>query len=333
MFGRLCAVAGAENVLKDAEMERFTTFRVGGRADYVVNVYSPAVLAPLLRLCESENVRVALMGRGSNLVFDDDGFRGVIIRFCDASGGIRILSGDGLPAGGESLSGDGITTGDGDHVVIYSFAGVQLSRLASCALELGLSGLEFASGIPGSVGGGVVMNAGAYGGQLSDVVVRSDYVKLDRGPGTGLNAYETGSFEGGAQDFGYRHSVYLGGGYAVTGAYFRLLRTGDRDAIGAKMRELNARRREKQPLEYPSAGSAFKRPDGDFAGRLIEAAGLRGLSVGGAQVSEKHCGFIVNRGGATAEDIKTLVGIVRERVYADSGVMLEPEIRFVSAED
>ena len=200
MFGRLCAVAGAENVLKDAEMERFTTFRVGGRADYVVNVYSPAVLAPLLRLCESENVRVALMGRGSNLVFDDDGFRGVIIRFCDASGGIRILSGDGLPAGEESLSGDGITTGDGDHVVIYSFAGVQLSRLASCALELGLSGLEFASGIPGSVGGGVVMNAGAYGGQLSDVVVRSDYVKLDRGPGTGLNAYETGSFEGGAQD-------------------------------------------------------------------------------------------------------------------------------------
>ena len=244
------------------------------------------------------------MGRGSNLVFDDAGFRGVVLRLCDSDECLRIVE------------------EDNDSALVYAFAGAALTRLAIFAFEHGLSGLEFASGIPGSVGGGVVMDAGAYGGQLADCVVRSEYVRR-------VPDYEAGAFDGAAQQFGYRTSVYQSGEYIVTGAYFRLRKGREKADIGAEMRELNGRRREKQPLEYPSAGSAFKRPAGDYAGRLIEASGLRGYRIGGAQVSEKHCGFIVNRGGATAADVRALVDAVREKVYADSGVLLEPEIKFV----
>ena len=167
-----------------------------------------------------------------------------------------------------------------------------------------------------------MMNAGAYGGELSQCVIKSCYISA------GSGAPEEGVLEGEAQRFGYRDSAYQKNGAIVTGAYFRLLKGRTRDEIASKMRELTARRRDKQPLEFPSAGSAFKRPAGDFAGRLIEASGLKGFRIGGAQVSEKHCGFIINRGGATAADVRAVIDAVREKVFADSGVMLEPEIKF-----
>ena len=304
MYKRLCAVAGEGNVTRHAGLDRLTTFRIGGEADYLVNAGSAEVLGGVLRLCAAEQVPLYVMGRGSNLVFDDAGFRGVVLRLCDSDECFRIVE------------------EDAESALVYAFAGAALTRLAVFALEHGLTGLEFASGIPGSVGGGVVMNAGAYGGELVNCVVRSEYVRR-------VPEYEAGAFEGEAQRFGYRTSVYQSGEYIVTGAYFRLRKGRDRAEISAEMRELNGRRRDKQPLEYPSAGSAFKRPQGDYAGRLIEASGLRGFRIGGAQVSEKHCGFIVNRGGATAADVRALVKAVRERVYADSGVLLEPEIKFV----
>ena len=304
MYKRLCAVAGEDNVTRRAKLDRLTTFRIGGEADHLVNVSSAEALGGILRLCRDEQVPVYVMGRGSNLVFDDAGFRGVVLRLCDSDECLRIVE------------------EDNDSALVYAFAGAALTRLAIFAFEHGLSGLEFASGIPGSVGGGVVMDAGAYGGQLADCVVRSEYVRR-------VPDYEAGAFDGAAQQFGYRTSVYQSGEYIVTGAYFRLRKGREKADIGAEMRELNGRRRDKQPLEYPSAGSAFKRPLGDYAGRLIEASGLRGYRIGGAQVSEKHCGFIVNRGGATAADVRALVNAVREKVYADSGVLLEPEIKFV----
>ncbi|MBQ2306495.1 MAG: UDP-N-acetylmuramate dehydrogenase [Clostridia bacterium] len=304
MYKRLCAVAGEDNVTRRAKLDRLTTFRIGGEADHLVNVSSAEALGGILRLCRDEQVPVYVMGRGSNLVFDDAGFRGVVLRLCDSDECFRIVE------------------EDNDSALVYAFAGAALTRLAIFAFEHGLSGLEFASGIPGSVGGGVVMDAGAYGGQLADCVVRSEYVRR-------VPDYEAGAFDGAAQQFGYRTSVYQSGEYIVTGAYFRLRKGREKADIGAEMRELNGRRREKQPLEYPSAGSAFNRPAGDYAGRLIEASGLRGYRIGGAQVSEKQCGFIVNRGGATAADVRALVNAVREKVYADSGVLLEPEIKFV----
>ena len=304
MYKRLCAVAGEDNVTRRAKLDRLTTFRIGGEADHLVNVSSAEALGGILRLCRDEQVPVYVMGRGSNLVFDDAGFRGVVLRLCDSDECLRIVE------------------EDNDSALVYAFAGAALTRLAIFAFEHGLSGLEFASGIPCSVGGGVVMDAGAYGGQLADCVVRSEYVRR-------VPDYEAGAFDGAAQQFGYRTSVYQSGEYIVTGAYFRLRKGREKADIGAEMSELNGRRREKQPLEYPSAGSAFKRPAGDYAGRLIEASGLRGYRIGGAQGSEKHCGFIVNRGGATAADVRALVDAVREKVYADSGVLLEPEIKFV----
>ena len=200
-------------------------------------------------------------------------------------------------------------------------AGASLARVASMAQEAGLAGLEFAAGIPGTLGGGVAMNAGAYGGQLSDVLIDAS-VLLDG---------EEVTLSREAMEMGYRTTLPLRRGLPVLSARFRLTRD-DPAAILARMKELNARRRDKQPLSFPSAGSTFKRPEGHFAGALIEAAGLKGLTVGGAQVSEKHAGFIINRGGATAGDVLSLIAEVQERVYAHAGVRLETEVRVVGEE-
>ncbi|MBO4326968.1 MAG: UDP-N-acetylmuramate dehydrogenase [Clostridia bacterium] len=306
LYEDLCAAAGREKVKRDALLKRYTTFRIGGPADILVNVSDTASLVRVMTVLLEHDAPYFMIGRGSNLVFADGGFRGTVVRSCEGTGseGFRIVS------------------DNEEEAVVYGFAGSTLSSLSSYACDNELTGLEFASGIPGSIGGGVLMNAGAYGGELSQCVIKSTYLDL-----SGDRPLE-GQLEGEAQKFGYRDSAYQHNGFIVTGAFFRLGKGRAREEIASKMRELNARRRDKQPLEFPSAGSAFKRPPGDFAGRLIEASGLKGFRIGGAQVSEKHCGFIVNRGGATAEDVKAVINAVRERVFADSGVMLEPEIKF-----
>jgi len=299
---RLIAAAGREKVRENEPLSRYTTFHIGGPADYLVTVTDGTTLAKVLYICRGDGVCTYIIGRGSNVVFDDAGFRGVVIHLDNDTDSFRK------------------TAEDEETEVWYAPAGASLSALAKAAGAAGLSGLEFAAGIPGSIGGGVVMNAGAYGGELKNCVIASEYIGPD-----GMD----GTFTGEEQQFGYRHSVYSGGDYIVTGAYFRLQKGRTSEEIFADIRELNARRREKQPLEYPSAGSAFKRPEGDFAGRLIQASGLRGFSVGGVQVSEKHCGFIINTGGATFGDLLEAVKTIREKVLADSDRLLEPEIRFV----
>ncbi len=315
LYKKLAEACGASNVKKNAPLSRCTTFKVGGPADLLVNAGNAETLKAALETAAGAGAPFYVIGRGSNLVFDDAGFKGVVIRLCD---------GEKRGAAGPELIEE-----DEEGALVYAYGGTALSAVASFACDRGLTGLEFASGIPGTVGGGVLMNAGAYGGELCQCVVKSNYIEIVKDEVNGTGTVREGALEGEAQGFSYRHSAYQDNGFIVTGAYFRLKKGRSKMDITAEMRELNRRRREKQPLELPSAGSAFKRPPGDFAGRLIEASGLKGFAVGGAQVSEKHAGFIVNRGGATAADIRALVDAVRERVFADSGVMLEPEIRFV----
>ena len=250
-------------------------------------------LAECVRVLSEAGIRWFLLGNGSNTLFDDEGFEGVIVRV-----------GKGLDE--VSVSGR----------EIYAGAGALLSQVARAALRSSLTGLEFAAGIPGSVGGGVMMNAGAYGGELKDVL------KSVRLIGAGGSVSEV---PGSELELGYRTSRLKRTGEVVAGATFEL-EPGDAAQIEATMEDLASRRREKQPLEYPSAGSTFKRPEGYYAGKLIEDAGLRGRNVGGAQVSEKHCGFIVNKGGATAGDIKALIRLVQDEVRASSGVSLETEV-------
>ncbi len=355
IYKYLTEICGAVNVKRNAPLSRYTTFKVGGPADILVCAADARALRSVLEATADAGVPVYIMGRGSNLVFDDAGFRGIVVRLCEpgrrktsalaegsmtegsltpAEGSLKpahrsSTHGSPLQTGGESSTGPVITDENSENATVYAYAGVMLSSLSAFACEHGLTGLEFASGIPGTVGGGVLMNAGAYGGELSQCVIKSTYLEIVRdGSGNAAKVRE-GVLEGDRQQFSYRHSAYQDNGFTVTGAYFLLKKGRSREEIAADMQELNRRRREKQPLELPSAGSAFKRPQGDFAGRLIEASGLKGYTVGGAQVSEKHAGFVVNRGGATAKDIRDVIDGVRARVFADSGVMLEPEIRFV----
>lgn len=276
-------------------MRKHTTFRVGGTVSLFAEPKSLEAFVWAVRELRRRELPCLIVGNGSNLLFSD------------RPHALAVLSTARLDT--LRLSGDSLISG----------AGVLLSRLASAALEACLTGLEFAHGIPGSLGGGIYMNAGAYGGELRDVVETVTY--LDNGGS--LRTVPCAEC-----DFGYRHSRFENTGEAILSATLRL-RPGDPREIREKMDDLSRRRREKQPLNLPSAGSTFKRPQGDFAARLIEAAGLKGLCVGGAQVSEKHAGFIVNTGGATAGDILALMDKVREQVYLTSGVTLEPEVRII----
>jgi len=291
----LSAIAGSHQILENEPMSRHTTFRVGGPADVLFLPESEEQLLWALSIAREAGVPCVVIGNGSNLVVKDGGIRGLVIAL-----------GEGMAAiarAGKTLT---------------AWAGASLARVSAYAQASGLSGLEFASGIPGTLGGGCAMNAGAYGGQLSDVLVDAR-VLLD-GEVRLLTVNE--------MQMGYRTSLPLRRGGIVISARFALT-PDDPEAIAARMRELNARRRDKQPLNYPSAGSTFKRPEGYFAGVLIEQAGLKGRRVGGAQVSEKHAGFIVNTGGATAADILTLIGIVQDEVAARFGVRLETEVRIL----
>ncbi|MBQ6265676.1 MAG: UDP-N-acetylmuramate dehydrogenase [Clostridia bacterium] len=280
----------------DAPMSELTTFRTGGPASFLTVPDSVEKLQKLIKFCNENATEYFIVGKGSNILVSDSGINGVVI-LTTALEGI-------------SYEGDGRIT---------CLAGTPLIRLCSFALENSLSGLEFAYGIPGSAGGAVFMNAGAYGGEMQDVVLSASHIDKNG---------NAGSFNKDQLDLGYRHSVYSGGDYVITGVTIHLTYA-EKNDIKAKMDDLLSRRKAKQPLEYPSAGSTFKRPEGYFAGALIEQCGLKGFAIGGAQVSEKHAGFVINRGGATAKDILSLVEYIRETVYQNTGVTLEPEIKFI----
>ena len=294
LINELLAVMGEEKVKLDEPMSAHTTFRIGGPADVFVEPDSEERLCQVVALCREAGVPFVCVGNGSNLLVSDDGFRGVVV---STRHGMEQLE----------INGDLVKAG----------AGVLLSRLASECCRSGLGGLEFAGGIPGTVGGAVVMNAGAYGGEVKQVLTRV-HVLMPDGDLVWIPVEDMG--------LGYRTSCIPSCGGIVTAAEFRLYPR-DSALIKAEMDELGRRRREKQPIELPSAGSTFKRPVGYFAGKLIQDAGLAGFSVGGAQVSTKHCGFVVNRGGATAVDVLSLCRQVKDEVYHQFGVSLEMEVK------
>ena len=286
------AAAGAQ-VRSQVPLKTMTTFKIGGAARAVLAPRNEDQLKDILRACARADIHPLVLGNGSNVLFSDAGYDGVILH---------------LEEGFSDIVLEGCTVRCG--------AGVSLSRLCRFALDHALAGLEFAYGIPGSVGGAAFMNAGAYGGEMKDVVVRCHHVSPDGTPGT---------LSGEGLGFGYRDSAYKHNGCVITAVEFAL-RPGDPAQIRAKMEELIGRRRSKQPIEYPSAGSVFKRPPGHFAGTLIEQCGLKGTRIGGAQVSEKHAGFIINAGGATCADVRALIRLVQDTVREKTGVLLEPEV-------
>ena len=284
-----------ERIRRMAPLREYTTMRVGGPADYMVFPASEQEIADVLIRARETGLPVFVMGNGSNLLFSDDGFRGVILRI------------------GKEFS---AVSCEGQY--IEAQAGALLTGVSRVAAEHDLTGIEFASGIPGSVGGTVCMNAGAYGGEISQVI-ESARIYAD-------GRIETWPKE--ALHLSYRHSAMMERDCVVLSARFQL-NSGNQAEILTLMNDLNGRRRAKQPLQYPSCGSFFKRPEGHFAGALIEQAGLKGFSVGDAQVSELHAGFIINRGHATASDIYALMQTVQKRVFDHSGVLLEPEVKLI----
>lgn len=277
-------------------MKDHTTFRVGGPAECFITVDSRKQLAKALSYLQLTGWDFFIVGNGSNLLVGDRGYRGVVIRLGAEFSGIEV-------------SGEKMTVG----------AGALLGSAAKAALEAGLTGFEFAAGIPGTLGGAVRMNAGAYGGEMKQIV---EYVEV-----MGMDG-EILYLDNETMEFGYRTSAIKNRPYVVLGAQLKL-KAGEKEKIAEIMRDLAQKRREKQPLEFPSAGSTFKRPEGYFAGKLIQDAGLSGKSVGGAQISEKHCGFVINRGDATAADVSQLIRETQQTVQDKFGVTLEPEVIFL----
>ena len=291
-----CMTLGSDNVRLHEPMKKHTTFRIGGPADYYLCPHSTEELQKILQICRENKLEFFILGNGSNLLVSDKGYRGVVIQLWRNFSDIETE----------------------DNTITVK-AGALLSKVAAEALEESLTGMEFASGIPGTMGGAVMMNAGAYGGEMKDII-REVTVLTREGKLLTLSKEE--------MNFGYRTSVVKEKGYVVISAELQL-RKGDREEIRKVMDELKERRVTKQPLDMPSAGSTFKRPEVYFAGKLIMDAGLRGFSVGGAQISEKHCGFVVNKGDATAADVLGLIGEVQKRVQEKFGVALEPEVKFL----
>lgn len=293
-YDKLAEIIGADRVLLDEPMRSHITFRVGGCADYFVSVKNAEEIRQIIELCRQQKVPFYVIGNGSNLLVGDRGIRGCVIQVGRAMSGMTVQE---------------------DQILVQ--AGTLLSQIGNRALEEGLTGFEFASGIPGTLGGAVSMNAGAYGGEMKDVLVEVRVLTQD-GKIRTLKAEEL--------ELGYRTSLVAKEGSIVLDALLQLEK-GDTDKIRARMNELRMQRTTKQPLEFPSAGSTFKRPEGHFAGKLIQDAGLAGLSVGGAKVSEKHCGFVINTGDATAADVMGLIAQVQEKVRERFGVELEMEVR------
>ena len=295
-INEILSIIESDRVRLNEPMNKHTTFRIGGNAECFVSIQSIDELRELTSLCRRENIPFFLIGKGSNLLVSDKGISGVVAYL------------------GEELCSISV-----NENLIVAEAGATLAAVAATALKEGLTGFEFAAGIPGTVGGAIRMNAGAYGGDMSQVVKWVRVLEPDGNIRT-IVAEE--------MNFSYRYSILKDVDYIVLAAGIAL-NCGDEKSIRMSMMELAERRKEKQPLEYPSAGSTFKRPEGYFAGKLISEAGLSGARVGDAVVSEKHNGFIVNEGCATAEDVKQLIETVRKKVYENSGVLLEPEIIFV----
>ncbi len=334
-YDGLTEIVGAENVRVNEPMARHTSFRIGGPADYFVRVTGLAELQRLLQYLRAEGEPWYVLGRGTNLLVGDGGYRGCVITMngltaASVTDTAPELTGENAQ---EAQTGDsnaeGFRTGcldvgsfDAIHVeggCITAGAGASLAKVARAAWENGLTGLEFAAGIPGTVGGALVMNAGAYDGSM-DLVVREAAVLMPDGSVRQMTAEEL--------RFGYRRSVFKEIPAIALQARMEL-QPGDPEAIQAKMKDFAGRRRDKQPLEYPSAGSTFKRPEGMFAGKLIMDAGLRGFAVGDAAVSEKHCGFVVNKGNASAADVRAVIAGVQQKVLEQFGVQLEEEVIYL----
>lgn len=296
IYELLCGCAGGENVRRQEPMSLHTTFRIGGPADLFVTPGSIQAVADSIRICKETQTPYAVIGNGSNLLVSDTGYRGVIIQI-------------GRNLNQVSVNGE----------EIRAQAGAMLSVIAKTALSESLTGFEFASGIPGTLGGAAVMNAGAYGGEMKDVLTEVTVLTREG---------EIRTVPAEKLEMGYRTSLAAKNGWIILEAVLKFQK-GDAEAIRGRMEELKMHRVTKQPLDLPSAGSTFKRPEGYFAGKLIMDAGLRGFTVGGAQISEKHCGFVVNKGGATAEDVRNLICAVQKKVQEDAGVKLEPEVKFL----
>lgn len=296
MYEHIRTIIPEKRLLFHEPMSRHTTFRVGGEAECMIIVENKDELAKIITYLGQLEQDYFVLGNGSNLLVGDKGYRGIIVKFGKRMGAIRV---------------------EQNHIAVG--AGAPLSLVATVAKEKSLSGLEFAAGIPGSIGGAIVMNAGAYGGEMKQVV---QMVRVMDKEGEIL------TLDNDTMEFGYRTSIIKDRPFIVLGAVLRLT-PGNEEEIGIKMEELMKQRKSKQPLEYPSAGSTFKRPEGHYAGKLIMDAGLRGYRIGGAQVSEKHCGFVINAGGATAADIKEVIEEIQERVLDRFHVRLEPEVIFL----
>lgn len=294
LYNELLKIMSEEQVKTEEPMKNHTTFRVGGPAEFFVMPRTAEEVKKVIDLCRRESFPYYIIGNGSNLLVSDQGYRGVVLQIYKEMSYIEV-----------------------EENVVVAQAGALLSAIANKALENGLTGFEFAAGIPGTLGGACVMNAGAYGGEMKDVL---EEVTVLTEEGEVLTIPKENL------ELGYRTSIIARKGYTVLEARIQL-RGGEKEAIKSLMEELKDKRVSKQPLEYPSAGSTFKRPEGYFAGKLIQDAGLRGFSVGGAQVSEKHCGFVINRENATAADVAELMRQVSARVEEEFGVKLEPEVK------
>jgi UDP-N-acetylmuramate dehydrogenase len=296
IFNKLRSILEDNEILRNEPMKLHTSFKIGGPADFFIAPKNIEKLVSTIKLCSNEKIPYYIMGNGSNLLVSDKGFRGVILQIYKNFNEVRIVD---------------------DRV--YAQAGVLLSRLSKDIYEASLEGFEFASGIPGTLGGAVFMNAGAYGGEMKHIV---EEVTVVTHQGDFINLPKE------ALALDYRSSILQKEDYVAISATLKL-KKGEKELIKRTLDELNHKRKTKQPLEMPSAGSTFKRPEGYFAGKLIMDAGLRGHCIGGAQVSEKHCGFVVNKGSATAEDVILLMEHVREVVKEMFGVELEPEVKLL----
>ena len=291
-----CDLLGEDRVFTEEAMSQHTTFKIGGPADYFLMPDKGEDVGRVIKICKEKEIPYFILGNGSNLLVGDGGYRGAVIQIYRNMSSVTV---------------------EGNEITAQ--AGALLSAVAAAAKNASLTGFELAGGIPGTIGGAVVMNAGAYGGEMKDVLTEVTVMNAEGD----IFTLPTEELE-----LGYRTSIIKTAGYIVLEAKIRL-KEGDPEVIRETMKDLTIRRTTKQPLEYPSAGSTFKRPEGYFAGKLIMDSGLAGYQVGGAQVSEKHCGFVINAGDATARDVRTLMDNVRDIVYKKYGVTLEPEVKFL----
>ena len=299
LYGELITLAknlGAV-VEENVPMSKYTSFKTGGNADLLIIPASVDSLSQIIKKCKELKIKPFVMGNGSNLLVTDSGYKGVIIKIGSNLSSIKLL----------------------DENTIECESGVMMKALCNFALDNSLSGLEFAFGIPGNLGGAVYMNAGAYGGEMKDVLYSCTHIDSDG---------NIGNLTKDQLDLGYRRSAYTDNGYTIISATLKLQK-GDKTEIKEAMNDKLRRRKEKQPLEFPSAGSTFKRPEGYFAGALIEDCQLKGYTIGGAQVSEKHAGFVINRGGATSTDILNLIKHIQDTVFEKHGVKLETEVKII----